>query len=209
MTKAGPIPITFARKGEGDIRASAEIPHDVHVHEAELSYDEAVKLQAELAGAARTHAPWPVVSIVDGMTFVLIRLDSMKELDALKPSSGHTARDFVTLDEGWDPTLVSLYFYVMYPLSENEIQHISCRMIHGLLEDPATGSAASTLSSYLALQRLGSNTESRTTTIAIQQGVKMGRPSEIGVEVKTEQGKVRSVSLSGNAVRVASGSIII
>lgn len=166
-----------------------------------------MKLQPELAQGPKQHAPWPVVSLVNGMTFVLIRLETMEELDELKPFSRHTAKDFVELDEGWDNNLVGSYFYVIHSSSDNETQHVSCRMMLGLLEDPATGSAASTLGSYLALQRQRSLEESRNITFVIEQGMKMGRRSSIGVSVTAGHGRVHSVSLSGSAIRVATGTI--
>lgn len=208
LTKAGPIPITFERQGTS-LQASVEIPHKVHVHGAKLSQKEAVKLQPELGQGSKRYAPWPVVSIVNGMTFVLIRLESINELDTLEPFTSLTSKDFVKLDEGWDDNLVGLYFYVMHPPYDTETQFISCRMLLGLLEDPATGSAASTLGSYLALQRQEGQTDLQDTTFSIEQGAKMGRRSSIGVSVKAGRGKVHNVKLSGGAVRVASGKIYV
>jgi trans-2,3-dihydro-3-hydroxyanthranilate isomerase len=71
-----------------------------------------------------------------------------------------------------------------------------------LYEDAATGSAAGSLGAFLVRQgRLGAGH-----TLNIQQGVEMGRPSQIEVEV-TRSGKRLIPRVSGAAVRVFEGTI--
>lgn len=76
----------------------------------------------------------------------------------------------------------------------------------GCGEDPATGSAACTLASFLALQTGGT---SKTVNYAIEQGEEMGRRSVIGVTVMLDAtGKaVGNVVLSGSAVPVMQGTL--
>jgi len=72
----------------------------------------------------------------------------------------------------------------------------------GILEDPATGSAAGSLGAYLVQhERLRAGE-----TLRIAQGVDMGRPSEIQVEVGSERGKLVP-RVSGAAVRICEGHI--
>ena len=75
-------------------------------------------------------------------------------------------------------------------------------------EDPATGSAACTLGAYIALQQ-GATGESY--SFVIEQGVEMGRDSEIGVQVTLDEtGKgVKEIWLSGSAVQVTEGIIML
>jgi trans-2,3-dihydro-3-hydroxyanthranilate isomerase len=69
-------------------------------------------------------------------------------------------------------------------------------------EDPATGSAAGSLGAYLVKHgKLGAGH-----TLLISQGVEMGRPSQIEVEV-TQSGKKLTPRVSGAAVRVFEGTI--
>jgi trans-2,3-dihydro-3-hydroxyanthranilate isomerase len=71
-----------------------------------------------------------------------------------------------------------------------------------LYEDAATGSAAGSLGAYLVKYgklRAGD-------TLSISQGVEMGRPSQIEVEV-TQSGKKLTPRVSGAAVRVFEGVI--
>ena len=75
-------------------------------------------------------------------------------------------------------------------------------------EDPATGSAACTLASYLALRAGGI---SNTYRYHIEQGVEIGRPSVIRVQVTLDgSGKVvKWVSLSGTSIPVTRGTLYV
>lgn len=72
----------------------------------------------------------------------------------------------------------------------------------GIIEDPATGSAGGSLGAYLVQH--GNMNAGETLTIA--QGVEMGRPSEIRVEVSSDRGRLVP-KVSGSAVRIMEGSI--
>jgi trans-2,3-dihydro-3-hydroxyanthranilate isomerase len=72
----------------------------------------------------------------------------------------------------------------------------------GIIEDPATGSAGGSLGAYLVHHGQMKATE----TLVITQGVEMGRPSEIQVEVTEERGKI-TPKVSGSAVRIFEGHI--
>jgi trans-2,3-dihydro-3-hydroxyanthranilate isomerase len=72
----------------------------------------------------------------------------------------------------------------------------------GIVEDPATGSAGGSLGAYLVHHGQLRPSE----TLSITQGVEMGRPSEIQVEVAEERGKL-TPKVSGSAVRIFEGHI--
>ncbi|MGB6875819.1 MAG: PhzF family phenazine biosynthesis protein [Candidatus Acidiferrales bacterium] len=72
----------------------------------------------------------------------------------------------------------------------------------GIVEDPATGSAGGSLGAYLVRhERLELGEE-----LSITQGVEMGRPSEIHVQVAKEKGGLVP-RVSGSAVRILEGHI--
>jgi trans-2,3-dihydro-3-hydroxyanthranilate isomerase len=72
----------------------------------------------------------------------------------------------------------------------------------GIMEDPATGSASGSFGAYLVQHgRLRPGEK-----LHITQGVEMGRPSEIEVEVSAERGRLVP-KVSGSAVRVCEGHI--
>ncbi len=82
---------------------------------------------------------------------------------------------------------------------EGDTLHIHARMFApklGIVEDPATGSAAAALAGSIG-------TEARRITIA--QGVEMGRPSRIEAEILREDGEVTGISIGGGAVVVGEG----
>jgi trans-2,3-dihydro-3-hydroxyanthranilate isomerase len=72
----------------------------------------------------------------------------------------------------------------------------------GVMEDPATGSAAGALGAYLVHH----NQIKASEPLLISQGVEMGRPSEIHVEIIAEKDKL-SPKVSGSAVRIFEGEI--
>jgi trans-2,3-dihydro-3-hydroxyanthranilate isomerase len=72
----------------------------------------------------------------------------------------------------------------------------------GIMEDPATGSAGGSLGAYLVQHGHLRPSE----TLKIAQGVEMGRPSEILVEINAERGRL-TPKVSGSAVRVFEGEI--
>jgi len=74
----------------------------------------------------------------------------------------------------------------------------------GILEDPATGSAACALAAQIAASGALPDGGHRWT---VRQGVEMGRPSEIGLAFTVLDGAVGEVTVSGAAVPVQRGEI--
>ena len=74
----------------------------------------------------------------------------------------------------------------------------------GVLEDPATGSAAAATLAFLAARRPERDAETRW---RITQGVDMGRPSLILGRATKRDGVVTAVHLGGQAVAVMRGSL--
>lgn len=221
ITKAGRVPVTWA-----DGHAAVEIPHAVHVHSRRLPLDEVLRLQPGLTAVAGESerkleldaAGCPVVSIVKGMTFVLVELPSTEALD-LVATTALRLQEAALLDATWRPSFVGMYFYVRERKDSGaRRERLHCRMIDGTLEDSATGSAACTLAAWLALIQAGKG-ESETTkkgagyAFEIVQGERMGRRSEIYVDVQVGMGKVgeraalESVTLRGTAVAVMKGTL--
>jgi trans-2,3-dihydro-3-hydroxyanthranilate isomerase len=89
-----------------------------------------------------------------------------------------------------------------FTLGSNHSVHARGMMPWELYEDAATGSAAGSLGAYLVRHgKLGAGH-----TLHIAQGVEMGRPSEIEVEV-SQTGKRLTPRVSGAAVKVFEGVI--
>ena len=85
--------------------------------------------------------------------------------------------------------------------------HIRARMFApgmGIGEDPATGSACAALAGFLALR-----SEKRDGTLrwSVDQGVEMGRPSRIELEVDLKRGQLAAIRVGGASVLVSSGTL--
>jgi pre-mRNA-processing factor 19 len=220
LTKAGPISIT-ALAGSG---VKAQIPHAVHVHKnslGSLPSDKSHLYEPYLNGKAsirEAEKSGQVVSIVRGMTFVMIKLDSLDDLALITESQRglNFGKMPGLLDQGeWAGGFVARYYYVLdtaEPVKQDDGKlaiKLRTRMAELASEDPATGSASSALACRLALdwQVRGPFVMKNT------QGVEMGRKSDIEVEVVPTGGGgntvIKEVYLSGEAKVVMSGNILL
>ncbi len=77
----------------------------------------------------------------------------------------------------------------------------------GIVEDPATGSAAGPLGCYLVLHRMVS--EDRSAALLSRQGVRMGRPSDIHIAIQAEGGDITGVRVGGEAVLAGEGTLYV
>lgn len=84
---------------------------------------------------------------------------------------------------------------------------VRCRVFAGdIAEDPATGSAA--LGLAVAAVAQGLLPVDGTSSFELRQGVEMGRPSVLHVEVDAASGRAVEARVSGDVVRVSRGWII-
>jgi trans-2,3-dihydro-3-hydroxyanthranilate isomerase len=74
----------------------------------------------------------------------------------------------------------------------------------GVIEDPATGSAAAAFGGYLASR---AERKDGLLKYVVHQGVEMGRPSQLFVEVDVAGGEVSAVRVGGASVLIASGEL--
>lgn len=73
----------------------------------------------------------------------------------------------------------------------------------GVVEDPATGSAAVALCGHLADRSKADGLLSWT----LLQGVEMGRPSRLQIQAEKRDGRIIAVKVGGQSVRIASGTL--
>ncbi|KAI0515332.1 hypothetical protein F5B22DRAFT_198898 [Xylaria bambusicola] len=215
VTKAGPISIEPSPLG-----VRARIPHNVHLHAKTLG-DLQSSDQLESTVTAGLHPnpairaaelEAPVFSIVNGMTFALVRLASLELLREVQPLRlDFEALAPVLLDEGWRDSFCARYYYVDVEggQEEEDSRCFRTRMVELGFEDPATGSAASALCAYLTLKE-----EKKGTKFRVTQGIEMGRKSVISVETTVQQQKgengevdIGDVYLGGTAVVVMQGTL--
>ncbi|PWY83768.1 putative phenazine biosynthesis-like protein [Aspergillus sclerotioniger CBS 115572] len=220
ITKAGPFAISRVPSSQsGDV--AAKIAHNVHIHSSRFALSELLRLHPSLVpflNQSTSQDSFPVFSIVKGMSQVLVELPSLEALAATEAPMGgedipcKSVSEGGYLDAGWEGSgLIMVYFHVPGVLDESTGKKvIRSRMFLRNFEDPATGSAASGLASYLAL--MGTDVGA-TTEFDIVQGVEMGRRSDISVAVTVGAGgqekKIETVELRGCAVKVTSGELVI
>jgi trans-2,3-dihydro-3-hydroxyanthranilate isomerase len=76
----------------------------------------------------------------------------------------------------------------------------------GFLEDPATGAAAAAFPGWL-VPRLGATDGVLTATV--EQGIEMGRPGTLMIEIELSGGLITAVRVGGTAVPVCEGTIVV
>jgi trans-2,3-dihydro-3-hydroxyanthranilate isomerase len=107
----------------------------------------------------------------------------------------------------WRETLGSYATQKVYPVARVDDLRWRVRMFApglGVPEDPATGSAAVAFAGWLSARIA----EPRDGTVAVrlEQGIEVGRPSELFVEFDRSGGAVTAVRVGGAAVLVAEGT---
>lgn len=147
-------------------------------------------------------ADLPIETGSAGTPHTLIPVVDATKLDVAKP--GVNLGDALNTSEP-----CGAYFFV--PPTKEAPNNIYSRMFAphmGIVEDAATGSAAGPLGAYLVRHSLAQR-EDDSARIVIAQGVKMGRPSRIVVNVERRDGEPGQVRVGGEAVVVANGEFLL
>ena len=91
--------------------------------------------------------------------------------------------------------------------TSRQAAHFHARMFapgHGIMEDPATGSAAA---AFAAVVQRFDDLPAGEHRYLIEQGLEMGRPSDIHLALVVEGSRLQTVRIGGHSVRVAHGEI--
>ncbi len=198
--KAGLVQIDLLREGGEVVGAGFVAPKPLEIGgEVDVATLAAcVSLPSE-AIVAHAHGP-RIVSV--GLPFAVAELT---DLDALAAARPDTAAFTEAGKQHWHrDDRFSVFVYVR---TGDGIEQLRARMfapLSNIPEDPATGSAAAALSAYLASL---DPRHDAVIDIAIAQGVEMGRPSAIGVQVGKRGGRVETVRISGRCVPMMQGTL--
>lgn len=193
IENVGPVPVTVQAD---DHQFSAEFTTAVLPELTESALDR--EQMARLAGVASDDLVSAPFKGNCGAPFTLIELKDREAVDRIQLQPAY--KDLLCADDDWP----AFYFFC------RESQQLYARMICqeiNLVEDPATGSAAAAVSGYLAQSMaLASGVHS----FCIHQGVQMGRPSVLTLNITVKEGSqgltgVEKVSVSGQAVIVGEG----
>ena len=188
----GPVIVDVAQRNggfhgtltlSGKIEAPAGAPSPTELA-AVLSVEPAEVKQVFLAGV--------------GVPFCFAQLDSNEAVDRATLNRAAWA---TTLARAWSP---HVFFFAGNLRDGGTLYARMWAPALGIEEDPATGGACAALVGAMASKQDFSGTAYR---LSIQQGVSMGRRSEIEAEACKSGGVVTSVSVGGATAWIASGDI--
>jgi len=130
-----------------------------------------------------------------------IRLTQLKSNEAIDRAAINRAAWAATLSRAWSP---HVFFFAGNLRDGGKLYARMWAPALGVEEDPATGSACAALVGAMASKPEFGGTAYR---LSIQQGVSMGRRSEIEAEARKSGAVVTSVSVGGATAYIASGEI--
>jgi trans-2,3-dihydro-3-hydroxyanthranilate isomerase len=131
-----------------------------------------------------------------GTAFAIVALRSYEALTRLKVAQEEATAYLREHGGRW--------FYVLGPTGDDEPAWRARMQFYGG-EDPATGSAAGCAISYL----VGHGMVPARQRIHVQQGVEIGRTSDLFLSADLVSGKVGDVRVGGSTVRVAKGQLFL
>jgi trans-2,3-dihydro-3-hydroxyanthranilate isomerase len=133
-----------------------------------------------------------------GVPFCFVQLNSNAVVDRAVLNRAAWA---ATLSRAWGP---HVFFFAGDLRNGGKLYARMCAPALGIEEDPATGAACAALVGATASKHDFGGAAYR---LSIQQGVSMGRRSEIEAEARTSGSVVTSVSVGGATAYIASGEI--
>ena len=197
--EGGLVPVRLQRSEAGELLQATmtqERPQFLgQFHQSELV---AAALGLESSEIAITGLPCEVVST--GLPFHIVPVG---DLDAMRRIQIHPDKlDELTRVLG----VGDLFVFCFETIDPTATVH--CRMFapsFGIPEDPATGSASGCLGAYLVKNRVVPL--KKLTRIISEQGLEMGRPSRVSIEVESSEGRISAVRVGGSAVVVGEGTL--
>ncbi|KAL1959823.1 hypothetical protein VTO42DRAFT_968 [Malbranchea cinnamomea] len=216
QTKAGTIPTQFDAERRV---AVVEVPHNIHIHARETPADEILAVQRQLMNSPdkdKMKASYPIVSLDRGQTFTLVDFTTCPSLMA-QLEVGEAPDPY--LDAGWRVapgddcdgyTFCGCMYFLQLQTDFTEEPHITrlqARMITNGVEEAVTPSGICALAAYLSLQK---GDKIGRYVYAVEQGVEIGRRSQLCVEVglNAKGTRVSRLILSGRAAFITEGKLL-
>jgi trans-2,3-dihydro-3-hydroxyanthranilate isomerase len=145
-------------------------------------------------------ANYPMQVVSTGVPFLFVPLRSLAAAGRCRPNASALAALPGDAGEG-------VYVFTTETVSREAGVHVRMFSPHTLEipEDPATGSGAAPLGAYLA--RYGLMPPAPETRFVCEQGIEMGRPSRIHVEMRRDGERITGLRIGGQTVIVGEGDI--
>ena len=190
----GPVPVERVRAPDGATLWRMTQPRPrfgVHCD------DRAALAVALGLDAADLDPALPCASVATGPAFLIVPLRSVDALSRARLRS-----------DAWEAVERSVAGAQPYLFARTGAARARCRMFgpaHGIAEDPATGGAAGPLGAYWLAHGLATPDPDGIARLVFTQGVELGRPSELLVEVEGSARDVTAVRVAGACVRIGGG----
>ncbi len=200
-TGAGVLPV--------DIHARGGLPIGVAMIQPLPNFGSLVtdrdRLDAALGGTGETVPGKPTPQVVaTALPQLMVPIATLAALQALPSGGTGTTLAAFLRELGTDCAMC----YSTDTVDPDATVH--CRMFapgFGVPEDPATGSAAGALACYLVWHGIVPPHDG-VATVVIEQGLEIGRPSRIDVEIAVGNGgEITEVRVAGQAVKLISGEV--
>jgi trans-2,3-dihydro-3-hydroxyanthranilate isomerase len=144
----------------------------------------------------------PIQTVSTGVPFIFVPIRTLDALAKCAPNAAALA----SLFKPREPVL-PIYMFVANESGEFAPRSRMFAPHDGVPEDPATGSAAAPFGAYAATYKLIDPAPKA--WFLIQQGVEMGRPSEIRVEVARKDSGAFALRIGGRCAIVGEGSMFL
>jgi trans-2,3-dihydro-3-hydroxyanthranilate isomerase len=196
--KAGLVPLDILRDGAAVIGARLTAPQPLKRGE-DVAADLVAAACALEPGDIETRHHAPCVAGC-GTVFIFAEVKSRQALERAQPRGDIFARHFPV--DG----ATGIHFYLRDGADGIDIRSRMFAPLHGVPEDPATGSANVALAGLLASLRPEPDLSLR---IRVAQGFEMGRPSVLDASAEKRGGVVTETRIGGRCVPVMAGTITI
>ena len=193
---AGLVAVTVEREGDTAIGAMLTTPQGLS-RGATVAVETIAACTGLAPAAIRSEAHPPVVASA-GLAFAFAELQRRDDLTA-------AAADVAAIAEHVPLELANgIVLYVRGGEDDADLHVRAFVPLHGVVEDPATGSANAALAGLLADL---ADAADATFSLAISQGHEIGRPSRLDTVVEKRAGTVATIRIGGRCVEIMRGTL--
>ena len=132
-----------------------------------------------------------------GVPFIMVPIKNLAAIQFIK----------ITDSSAWSKAFGATPVFTYTDETCDPANHVHARMFSpamGMVEDPATGSAAAAFSGVAVAFEQPANGSHQ---LVIEQGYEMGRPSQIAVDIDVFNGAATHVRIGGSAVIISEGKL--
>jgi trans-2,3-dihydro-3-hydroxyanthranilate isomerase len=192
----GPVPVSIDRGGDGPgfIEMRQPLP------KFGPRFEDADATAEMLSLERRAIRDFPVEVVSCGNPFLFVPIDTLESIRRIRFRPDLAER--IVKETG------ATGVFVFTREVEVAGSHVHGRLFapgEGIMEDPATGSAAGPLGCYLS--RYGLTARATETRSVLEQGIEMGRPSFLHIRIRHTGDEITAVHVGGSCCYMGSGQL--